>query len=40
VFVHPLGFSVSINEEPLLGGTFLAALECGIQVFLPAVVVQ
>jgi hypothetical protein len=40
VFVHTLRFSMSINKEPFLGGAFPATLECGIQVFLPAVAVQ
>jgi hypothetical protein len=35
VFVHPLGFNVSINEEPLSRGAFPATLECGVQVFIP-----
>jgi hypothetical protein len=37
VFVHPLGFSVSINKEPPLRGAFPAALECGVQVLLSVV---
>jgi hypothetical protein len=40
VFVHPLRFSMGINEEPFLGGAFLAALEGGVQVFRPTVVAQ
>jgi hypothetical protein len=30
VSVRPLGFSMSIDEEPLLGVAFLTALECGL----------
>jgi hypothetical protein len=39
-FVHLLGFSVSINKEPPLRGTFLAALQCGIQVLLSTMAAQ
>jgi hypothetical protein len=34
MLVCTLGISVHINKEPLLGGTFPAALESGIQVLL------
>jgi hypothetical protein len=40
VFVRPLGFSVYINEEPLSGGSFLVALERGIQVFISVMTMQ
>jgi hypothetical protein len=38
MLVRPLGIGVHVNKEPPSGGAFLAALECGIQVFLPMVV--
>jgi hypothetical protein len=40
VFVRPLEFSVSINKEPPLRGTFPAAHEHCIQVFLLAMAAQ
>jgi hypothetical protein len=39
-FVRLLGFSVSINKEPPLRGTFLAALQRGVQVLLSTMVAQ
>jgi hypothetical protein len=40
MLVRPLGFGIYANMEPLSGGTFLAAPECSVQVFLLAVAVQ
>jgi hypothetical protein len=38
MLVRPLGFDVYVNKEPFLGRAFLSALECGIQIFIPAAV--
>jgi hypothetical protein len=40
MFVCLLGFSMYINMEPLLGGTFPASLELGIQKLILAMAVQ
>jgi hypothetical protein len=38
--VHPLRLNVHIHKEPSMGSTFLASLEGGIIVLLPAVVMK
>jgi hypothetical protein len=35
MLVQPLGFGVHVNMKPFLGGTFPAATEFGVQVFMP-----
>jgi hypothetical protein len=40
MFVHPLGFDVYVNVEPLLGGTLLAAPKLSVHVLLPTVATQ
>jgi hypothetical protein len=40
MLVCPLGENVHINKKPLLGCTFLATLEDGLQVLLPVMAVK
>jgi hypothetical protein len=40
MLIRPLGVSVHVNEEPLSESAFPVALEGGVQVLLPVLVMQ